>query len=185
MTRPFRVLVPLTVLLALANPHTVQPALGQGYPPSQRTTVMQHVAHTTITLEYGRPVARGRELFGALVPWDRIWHPGADSASRVTFDHDVAVQGTPVPAGTYSFWLIPHASAPWTFILSRDGHVFHTRYPGPNRDAVRVAVPADSLSHMESMAIYFPRVQRDEATLRIHWGTRSVAVEIKAPYSAP
>ena len=54
--------------------------------------------------------------------------------------------------------------------------------PRPRRDALRLEVTPDSLSHMESMAIYFPMVLRDEGTLRIHWGTHSVSVPIKAPY---
>ena len=57
---------------------TGSPARSQGYPPSQRGTVTQNVAFTEISVAYGRPVARGRALFGALVPWDKIWHPGAD-----------------------------------------------------------------------------------------------------------
>ena len=74
---------PLTPLV-LATALLVAPASAraQGYPFSQRQTISQHVALTTLSLEYGRPVARGRALFGALVPWDSVWHPGADSAQR-------------------------------------------------------------------------------------------------------
>lgn len=56
--------------LCLAVAVTGSPARSQGYPPSQRGTVTQNVAFTEISVSYGRPVARGRELFGALVPWD-------------------------------------------------------------------------------------------------------------------
>lgn len=157
-------------------------AAAQGFPPSQRGSVMQNIALTSVTVVYGRPVARGRALFGALVPWDTVWHPGADSATRVTFDHDVLLNDNPVAKGTYSLWLVPRAAGAWTFILSRDAFVFHTEYPGPARDAVRLEVMPDSLSYMESMAIYFPRVQRDEADVRIHWGASAVTVHIKAPY---
>lgn len=154
----------------------------QMYPPSQRTTVVQHVALTTVTLEYGRPVARGRTLWGALVPWDSVWHPGADSASRLTVDHDVTIDGKPLKAGTYSLWLIPRANAAWTLILSRDALVDHKSYSGPARDVLRVDALPDSLSMMESMAIYFPMVLRDEAQLRIHWGVQGVTVKLKAPW---
>ena len=74
------------MLLVIA---AASPARAQGYPFSQRGSVTQHVAHTTIGIEYGRPVARGRALFGQLVPWDSVWHPGADSATRISFDHPV------------------------------------------------------------------------------------------------
>jgi hypothetical protein len=78
------------------------PAGAQGYPFSQRGSVTQHVAHTTIAIEYGRPVARGRALFGQLVPWDSVWHPGADSATRISFDHPVRLEQQDVKAGEYS-----------------------------------------------------------------------------------
>ena len=68
----------------------------QGYPASQRGRVDQTVAFTEISLVvYGRPVARGRTLFGdsALAKWDVVWHPGADSATRVTFSRDVKLEG--------------------------------------------------------------------------------------------
>ena len=176
----------LTVLrascLAAALLAAPVPLPAQGYPPSQRTRISQDVALTRIDLVYGRPVARGRALFGALVPWDSLWHPGADSATRITVSRDVLVGGQPLAKGTYSVWLIPRASAPWTIILNRSAYVDHKDYGGPSRDALRFDVRPDSLSHMESMGIYFPMVLRDEATLRIQWGFHGIAIPIKAPY---
>jgi DUF2911 family protein len=174
-------------MLALAVSCVVsvsQPCIAQGYPFSQRARVDQNVAFTEISIAYGRPVARGRVLFGdsALVKYDTIWHPGADSATRVRFSHDVKLEGHDVKAGEYSVWLIPRATAPWTFILSRAAHVFHQPYPGASSDALRVDVTPERGSHMESLAFYFPVVLRDEAVLRIHWGEMMVPVRIKAPY---
>src|SRR5213592_1989656 len=125
------------------------PALAQGYPPSQRGSVTQNVALTEITVAYGRPVARGRQLFGQLVPWDSVWHPGADSATRIVFDHDLVVEGRTLKAGEYSLWLIPRASAPWTVIFSSAAHVFHKPYPGPQADAQRFDVAPEQGAHME------------------------------------
>lgn len=166
----------LTILSPLGR------AGAQGYPFSQRGSVTQNVALTEIAVTYGRPVARGRVLFGKLVPWDSVWHPGADSATRVTFDHDVSIEGRKVKAGEYSLWLIPRQSAAWTLILSRAAHVFHKPYPGAALDALRVPVATEHLSHMETLAIYFPVVLRDKATMRIHWGETAVSVHIEAPY---
>jgi len=156
----------------------------QGYPFSQRARVDQTVAFTDISIVYGRPVARGRKLFGdsALVKWDTVWHPGADSATRVTFSHDVKLEGQDVKAGEYSVWLIPRASKPWTFILSRAAHVFHQPYPGDNTNALRVDVTPERGAHMETLAFYFPVVLRDEAVMRIHWGEMIVPLRLKAPY---
>jgi hypothetical protein len=156
-------------------------ACAQSYPASQRGTVSQHVAFTEISIVYGRPVARGRELWGKLVPWDAVWHPGADSATRVTFSKDVKVEGKELKAGEYSLWLIPRNGKPWTVIFNRTANTWHRNYPGESNDALRVDVTPDTLSHMESMMIYFPSVNGEEATMRIHWGTLGVAVHIVAP----
>jgi hypothetical protein len=157
-------------------------AQSQGYPFSQRGSVTQSVAYTSISVVYGRPVARGRALFGALVPWDSVWHPGADSATRIRFDHDVAIEGKALRAGEYSLWVIPHASAPWIVIFSRAAHVFHKPYPGSASDVLRVDVSPVEASSVDSFTIYFPKVLRDEAELRLHWGTTAVPIRIKAPY---
>jgi hypothetical protein len=169
----------LLVATILATPAS---SSAQAYPFSQRASLTQNVALTKITVTYGRPVARGRELFGKLVPWDSVWHPGADSATRVSFSHDVLLEGHEVKAGEYSVWLIPHDARPWTFILSRAAHAFHKPYPGAERDALRVEVTPESVSHVETLAIYFPLVLRDEATMRIHWGETAVSVRLKAPF---
>ena len=166
-------------LVLLIAPHLSR---AQAYPASQRGSVSQMVAFTEISVAYGRPVARGRALFGSLVPWDRVWHPGADSATRISFSRDVLVEGRPLAAGEYSLWLLPRENAPWTVIFSRAAHVFHIPYPGTGRDALRVDMKPEQVSHVESFTIYFPAVVRDEAVLRLHWGTTSVSVRIKAPF---
>ena len=99
------VLVLILVALALLT-LSVSTAQTQGYPFSQRGSVTQMVAFTKISVVYGRPVARGRALFGALVPWDSVWHPGADSATRITFSKNVLIDGKPLGAGEYTLWLI-------------------------------------------------------------------------------
>jgi DUF2911 family protein len=156
----------------------------QGYPPSQRGSVTQMVAFTEISVVYGRPVARGRALFGALVPWDTIWHPGADSATRITLSHDVLLEGKPLKAGEYTLWLIPRESTPWTLIVSRAAHVFHKPYPGQQFEVMRVDVTPEQVSPVESLTIYFPKVLRDEAVMRVHWGTTAVPIHIKAAWTA-
>lgn len=171
----------ISVVIAL-NVAPAQAQAQESYPFSQRGSVTQMVAFTKISVAYGRPVARGRALFGALVPWDSVWHPGADSATRVTFSHDVLVDGKSLRAGEYSLWLIPHERAPWVVIFSRAAHVFHKPYPGERFDVLRLEVTPEQASPMESFAIYFPMVLRDDAVLQLHWGTTAVPLHIKAPF---
>jgi len=162
---------------------TACPAVGSGQAIafSQHGSVTQTVAFTQITIDYNRPVARGRVLFGALVPWNEVWHPGADSATRISFSKDVVLEGRPVAAGRYSVWIIPRPNSSWTLILSGAADVFHTPYPGEARDAYRVEVVADQGDHLETLAWYFPVVSRDTAVLRFHWGKTRLDLRLKAP----
>jgi hypothetical protein len=171
-----------TCLLAIVAAAPLERAQGQTIPFSQRGSVAQDVGFTSITITYGRPVARERKLFGELVPWDSVWHPGADSATRMVINHDITIEGRELKAGAYSIWLIPRSNAPWTFIISRQDRAFHRPYPGADKDALRVEATPLQGTHMETMAIYFPSVIRDEAELRIHWGTSYLPIRIKAPY---
>lgn len=169
----------LTAALAAAGPG----AAAQAIPFSQHGTVTQRVGLTDIAVDYNRPVARGRMLFGdaGLIKWDRVWHPGADSATRVTFSRDVLLEGRPLARGEYSVWTVPQRTGPWTLILSRQARVFHQPYPGEEHDALRVAVTPDVSSHMETLAFYFPVVGRDSTVLRLHWGTTVLPIRIRAP----
>ena len=153
-------------------------ASGQGIPFSQHGTVSQRVGFTDIIIAYNRPVARGRTLFGKLVPWGKVWHPGADSATTIGFNRDVLVEGQALPAGQYTLWTIPDTTR-WTVIFSRAVHAFHIPYPGEALDAVRLTVAPEQGSHMEVLTYYFPVVGPDSAVLRLHWGTTIVPLRIR------
>jgi len=147
---------------------------------SQRGSVSQRIANTEITITYGRPVARGRTLFGSLVPYGRMWHPGADNATAIETTRDVEINGRALAAGKYSVWTIPKESA-WTVIFNRNAEVFHTSYPGEAADALRLEVTPETGAHMETLTYYFPVVEGKDATLRLHWGTVIVPLAIRVP----
>ena len=150
--------------------------------PSQRATVTQRIGFTEVTILWSRPAARGRTPFPDVVRWGRVWAAGADTATRITFEHDVLLAGHEVAAGTYSVWLIPVETGPWTFILSRATPVWHLPYPGEAEDALRFEAHAETGPHMESLAWYFPMVDGDSAEVRMHWGETMVPVRLVAPW---
>lgn len=170
-----------TALLAIAT----APADGQGIPFSQRGGVFQRVGYTDITITYSRPVARGRTLFGGVVAWDRTWNPGADSATTIQVSRDVLLEGRPLAAGRYTLWVVPRADSAWTVIVSRAVDVFHTPYPGEDKDALRLAVTPERGAHMEVLAFYFPVVARDSAVLRLHWGQTMLPLTIRTTSDEP
>jgi hypothetical protein len=145
---------------------------------SQPARVTQRMGPTEITIAYGRPVARGRELFGALVPWDAYWNAGADDATRIEVDQDILVEGEPLPAGRYSLWTIPRASGEWTLIFSRAWEVQHRPYP-QGEDFMRLQIRTQpAMDHMEALSFYFPVATADSATLHFHWGTTILPIRI-------
>jgi hypothetical protein len=147
---------------------------------SQAAAVSQRVANTEITVTYSRPVARGRALFGALVPYDQVWNPGADQATTVAFTRDVQVNDQPLQAGKYSLWTIPRPET-WTVIFNRAADVYHTPYPGEDQDALRLDIRAEEGPHMEALTFYFPTVEGKEAVLRLHWGELMVPMAVRVP----
>lgn len=167
--------------LSLALGLLATPCVAQvGIPFSQHGSVTQRVGFTDIRIEYNRPVARGRRLFGGLVKWGRVWHPGADSATTITLSTRTLVEGRPLDAGSYTLWAIPDTTQ-WTVIFSRALHVFHYPYPGDSLDVLRVPVTPQSGQYMEVLAFYFPVVGPDSATINLHWGTTVVPIRIKIP----
>lgn len=145
--------------------------------PSQHGSVSQRIADTTITIDYNRPVARGRELFGHLVPYGRIWCPCADDATTIELSKDVKIDGQTLAAGRYSVWTEPQPDK-WTVIFSRSANAWHTRYPN-GQDALRLTVTPRTGGHMETLAFYFPVVDGRKAELVLHWGTTVVPLEIE------
>jgi hypothetical protein len=169
-----------TILMVLAIPagFAAQAPEQRKIRPSQRGSVMQRVADTTITIEYGRPVARGRELFGALVPWGKVWCPGADEATTIELSTAVKMQGRDLGAGKYSFWAEPQPAS-WTLIFNRIAAVWHTKYPA-GEDVLRVEATPRTGSQMETLAFYFPVVDGRKAELVLHWGTTVVPLSLEA-----
>ena len=163
----------LASVLAVANTAHAQ----QGIPKSQLASVTQNVAGAKVELVYRRPVARGRALFGALVPWGRIWTPSADSAARITISAPITVNGATLPAGTYSVWTIPDSTS-WTVVFNSTPAAFHLRYPS-GTDVLRVQARPQQGPHVETLMFAFPTVDGDSAVLHLHWGTTIVPLTLR------
>jgi hypothetical protein len=146
---------------------------------SQHALVRQQVAGTLITVEYNRPVARGRTLFGGIVPWGRTWTPGADTATSIVLSTSVKVNGNELAAGGYTIWAQPGPEK-WTIIFSRAYPVFHVPYPA-GKEVLRSEVVPRTGTHMETLAFYFPVVEERHAELVLHWGTVVVPISIDVP----
>lgn len=174
LNRAVRCAAALFGLVAAAT----QPAHAQEPRRSQRAAVVQMIGTTRVEITYSRPVARGRTLFGALVPWGRIWNPGADTATAISVSAPILVNGARLAAGAYSLWAIP-GETEWTLIFSRAHPVWHVPYRD-GQEALRVRVVPERGAHMETLAFYFPVVDGLTGVLRLHWGEVVVPLRIEA-----
>ena len=86
---------------------------------SPRDTVRATAAGATLVIDYSRPAKRGRDVFGALVPYGQVWRTGANAATQLRVDRALDIGGNAVPAGAYSVWTIPGASG-WKLVLNSE-----------------------------------------------------------------
>jgi hypothetical protein len=169
----------VTLLSIVAGPS----ARAQTNLKSQLGSITQDIVDTRIELRYRRPVARGRALFGALVPWGEIWSPSADSAAVLSVSRPITVNGEPLAAGSYGIWAIPD-STEWTIIFSAKADAFHLRYP-TGHDALRVRAAPERGEHVETLLFDFPMVDADSARLELRWGNTIVPLLLRtSPASA-
>jgi predicted alpha/beta hydrolase len=166
-----RILALVVVVAAVATPACAQAK------KSERGSVGQTVAGTTITVEYSRPKARGRSLFGGVVKWGEHWTPGADWATTVEVDHDVTVEGERLPKGKYGVWTVVQPDQ-WTVGFHREWRRFHTNRPDSTDEALRLTVRPDSGPPVELLTFDFPEVDSTGATLRFRWGPVVVPLRI-------
>lgn len=169
--RPVPIALFAALFVAIAQPVHAQPRA------SQHGVVSQEVNTTKITLEYDRPVLRGRSVFGDILDYDVVWTPGANRATWIEFSEPVTIQGSELPAGRYGMWTVPHEDDPWEIIFVSDWDTHHSFFP-VDSEVARVEARAEESAHMEVLAFYFPVVGPYETTLRFHWGQVVVPLSI-------
>jgi Protein of unknown function (DUF2911) len=140
-----------------------------------------------VRVEYHRPRARGRSpLFGGVVHWGEVWTPGANDATVLELSRDAKLDGHAVPAGRWSVWLIPSNVGPWELLLDPRDTLFHTQPPELDAASqIRFTVATEPVEHVEALTWSFPRVEQDNATLRMAWGRLAVPLEIEVESVVP
>ena len=158
-------LIPMMILLAV-------PALAQQLRlprPSQKSVLTQTVGLTDVTITYSRPGVKGRKIFGGLVPYGQVWRTGANEATTIAFTDDVAINGQPLPKGTYSLHTIPGESE-WTVIFNKKADQWGSYNYDAKEDALRVNVkPRNAIEKHEWMTFDVPELSTDAATFVIDW----------------
>jgi hypothetical protein len=146
--------------------------------------VGQTIDGTTLTLEYARPLVRGRELFGGIVPWNVVWTPGANWATTFDVDSDIKLNGVEVPAGKYSVWAIPREDQ-WLMMLNPDPKIFHFMKPDSTQATVHIPVTPEEGEPTEMLTWSFSEVRGDFAVLAMAWGNAVLPMRVEVPATRP
>jgi hypothetical protein len=136
---------------------------------SVRDTARATIGAATLAVDYGRPLVRGRELLGNLLPYDYVWRTGANAATQFTTSAPVTLAGIRVPAGTYTLWTVPRRNRADIIVNAQAGQ-WGTEYDG-KRDVGMAPMTMDSLtSPVEKFTISITGSDARHGTLAMEWG---------------
>jgi len=130
-----------SVPMAQAGPMFANRPLGQLSP---RDTTRATIGGAAVWIDYSRPSRRGRDIFGALEPWNRVWRTGANAATQFSTPVDLVIGGATVPVGKYTLWTLPTPSG-WKLIINKQTGQWGTEYH-PEQDLVRVDAKVETLA---------------------------------------
>ena len=151
---------------------------------SPASEVEQMVGLTEIEIEYSRPSIRGREVFGNLVPFGKVWRTGADNSTKISFDTDVIISGKTIQSGTYSIFSIPNKES-WEIIFYSDVELW-----GVPRDWSENKIVFSSMfdvkklkksNTVETFTISFNDLTNNDVNMSISWENTSVDIKIEVP----
>ncbi|HEX6083175.1 MAG TPA: DUF2911 domain-containing protein [Thermoanaerobaculia bacterium] len=136
--------------------------------PSPKSSLMQTVGLTDITINYNRPGVKGRQIWGALVPYDKVWRTGANEATTIQFSDDVWINGQKLAKGLYSLHTIP-STGDWTVIFNSVAEQWGSYSYTEAKDALRVKVTPQTAEHREWLTFEIPEMTTDTAKVVIRW----------------
>ncbi|TAH27490.1 MAG: DUF2911 domain-containing protein [Cytophagales bacterium] len=149
--------------------------------PSPDAKVMQKIGMAEVAVSYCRPQAKGRKIFGEVVPFEKIWRTGANSPTKISISDSIAIQGKKIAAGEYAIYSIPSLSE-WTIIFGKNPWVSAGEYKD-EQEIVRFKVKSESIPNfVEAFTISFVNITPTSAELEIAW--EKTAVKFKLEYDA-
>jgi hypothetical protein len=136
---------------------------------SQAAEAKQRIALTDITVKYHRPLVNGRKIWGALVPYGKVWRAGADENTTIEFSDPVSVEGKPLDKGTYGVHMIPNSDS-WTVIFSKTNTGWGSYSYKQDEDALRVDVkPRPLAEQKEALEYEFEDLKPDSTAVTLKW----------------
>jgi hypothetical protein len=139
----------------------------------------QQVGLTEIGVEYDCPAAKGRKIWGGVVPFNQVWLMGASTATKIKFSKDVTIGDRTIPAGSYWLLAIPGKDA-WTVIVNKSADpVISTHDYKPELDVARIRVAAKASTRRDRLMYSFSEITDDRTSLDLEWDAVRVSMPIQ------
>lgn len=147
--------------------------------PSPKGVVEQRVGLSDVTISYSRPGVKGREIFGQLVPYGKVWRTGANDMTTISVSDSFEVGGTWLDAGTYGLLTIPGKDE-WTIIFSQKTGLWGSNGYDETDDAVRFTVKPETINRkVETMTFLFSDVELSETDVQLMWENTLISFPLK------
>lgn len=148
--------------------------------PSPTATINQKVGVSNISVEYSRPGAKEREIFGGLVSYGEMWRTGANKATKITFNENCIFGGAKVKKGSYSLFTIP-GEKDWTIVLNKNTELWGVgEYDEEKQVCSIVAKAIKTKDFTESFTIDFGTFQSFTAIMSLKWANTKIDIKIKS-----
>lgn len=144
---------------------------------SQHAVVTQCIGITGITINYHRPLVKGRAIWGKLVPYGEVWRAGANENTTIQFTDPVTIEGQPLPEGIYGLQMIPRENE-WTVIFSKVHTAWGSFTYNEADDALRVTVKPQASDMHEALTYDFDDVQPDSTVVTLRWEKLAVPFKV-------
>lgn len=176
--------IPILVLLAFAFQLCYcQYQIGIIPRQSPDKAVYQKIGYTEVEVRYGSPSVNNRKIWGDLVPYDKVWRAGANSASTVYFGTSVNMGGQTLDSGTYSFFLIPKRNDTWTVILNKVAKQWGAFKYDETEDVLRLEVrPRITNQKTEHLSYSLKQTGFSYGSILLSWDFREVEVPFETHY---
>lgn len=146
---------------------------------SENFALTQIIDRDTIAITGSRPSLRGRAMYGDQLPWGKSWTPGANYATVLRVDRDFSINGSPVPAGRYSIWLVPRANDQWSMFLHPQARLFHTAHPDSTSSPYHFTLTAKTIDPVETLTWSIDDIRGWRSKVRMAFGNKAVDFDLR------
>jgi len=160
--------------LILFSIFAISSADAQEKPKSPPEKATGTINGANIQINYSSPSVRGRKIWGELVPFDQVWRAGANEATTFETDKDVLIEGLKLPAGKYSFFVIPNEKE-CTIIFNKESKQWGAYKYDEKKDQLRVKVKPKTANSSVEKLVY--TINSNDVALS--WDTWNIGFNVK------